>query len=935
MIDGSAPLLFTEEVLEGEETLATANAKVRTTVDELVSQWDSPPSPEMRCALLVLVLYIEADHAWCGTDDIVSTRIIDLVFADSLRAHSDGVVQYQSGEFAYIEEFTYPVVRKLREILGLAAKVFEFGVQSLVGRDLATAFELLAQEHTGFDAKKATCHATFAKRRNDEDIAWLKEGGRVIMDISDRFAMKGKGAESLDSYGSYFPQPKPDPVDAYVNFKNATFKICRTGDAGGRFTKVAKSPENNCYFGIPVSLGYKPSHAHEQELRLFLCTSFAGNPEGRRMDLASEAFVYYNLPSPQVALLFTGDGGNSKSAKAVLRANCFGSHHHFVSSGVLQVPEEFRKQGKHHARARIATVQENKGGEPWSEDIVKRWFSGVFIACRALFGKSTELYSWLFCRIYLEWNRAYPSIRGDWRNMQSLRAFWRRLAVIELGAVFTSDLTKVRIADRVFEEKDLAAFLSGGDARLIYIRNHLIPFIQKHTADECREMLKNPSPTIVEATKRVVAQMANGGLVLPDEWESPERREARVQDSKDMLMKVHASFGENQTARIYEVVKMKGSPIPGTVTGIRSGGVSRRVNFEKAAGFYPFLFRIHGNLVTKLDLDLPRLATLIEEYGREALGCGLEEWGVLWDLQEQLDEFTDHPTEGLDEDIIAPTDTAAGSLAETVNIRALEEEIRNKDGEKVNYARSYIRRHTRHGVSQAGKSTVVIEYYRKHQIAGRRYAQGPSLQGLSKSLRKTALSASDPLEAEELFEIDGVNFFITILWNELRDVVGDAVDIGYQTFTALVKNPVTLRRFVASTLDISAKEAKKLLIKILHWGRPSHPLPLLWALAVQMRAAAEIVLQKSKFDHLASMFSDRRLPSATRLHYALSSIEDSLVEEVTTALVEEFGGELQVTVLIFDGLIVKVQVTSHAARVRRILDKVGAAAHVAFTVEQL
>ena len=176
------------------------------------------------------------------------------------------------------------------------------------------------------------------------------------------------------------------------------------------------------------------------------------------------------------------------------------------------MPEEFRKQGKHHARARIATVQENKGGEPWIEDIVKRWFSGEFIACRALFGKSTELYSWLFCRIYLEWNRAYPSIRGDWRNMQSLRAFWRRLAVIELGAVFTSDPTKVRIADRVFEEKDLAAFLSGGDARLIYIRNHLIPFIQKHTADECREMLKNPSPTIVEATKRVVAQMANGGL---------------------------------------------------------------------------------------------------------------------------------------------------------------------------------------------------------------------------------------------------------------------------------------------------------------------------------------------------------------------------------------------------------------------------------------
>ena len=238
---------------------------------------------------------------------------------------------------------------------------------------------------------------------------------------------------------------------------------------------------------------------------MFLCTSFAGNAEGRKMDLASEAFVFYNMPSPQVALLFKGDGGNSKSAKAVLRANCFWGHHHFVSSEVLQVPEEFRKQGKHYAKARIATVQENKAGAPWIEDIVKRWLSGEFIACKALFGRTTELYNWLHCRVYLEWNQAFPSIRGDWRNVQSLFSFWRRLATIELESVFTSDPSKVRIGDRVFEEKDLNAFLSSPEARLIYIRSHLILSIQKHTAEECREAIKNPSPRIVEVTKRVVA----------------------------------------------------------------------------------------------------------------------------------------------------------------------------------------------------------------------------------------------------------------------------------------------------------------------------------------------------------------------------------------------------------------------------------------------
>ena len=122
--------------------------------------------------------------------------------------------------------------------------------------------------------------------------------------------------------------------------------------------------------------------------------------------MAAEALVWYDVPSPQIGLIMTGDGGNAKSAKAALRANMLGEHHHFVSSGALQVPEEFRKQGKHFARARAATVQENQGGVPWIEDVVKRWLSGEYVACRALFGKSTDLFSWIRCLKYFEWNRA-------------------------------------------------------------------------------------------------------------------------------------------------------------------------------------------------------------------------------------------------------------------------------------------------------------------------------------------------------------------------------------------------------------------------------------------------------------------------------------------------------------------------------------------------
>ena len=94
------------------------------------------------------------------------------------------------------------------------------------------------------------------------------------------------------------------------------------------------------------------------------------------MDMAAEALILYDQPSPQVALIMTGDGGNAKSAKAVLRANVFGSQHSYLSSEVLQVPEEFRKQGKHFARARVATLQDSQAGVPWVEDVVNMFLSG-------------------------------------------------------------------------------------------------------------------------------------------------------------------------------------------------------------------------------------------------------------------------------------------------------------------------------------------------------------------------------------------------------------------------------------------------------------------------------------------------------------------------------------------------------------------------------
>jgi len=271
------------------------------------------------------------------------------------------------------------------------------------------------------------------------------------------------------------------------------------------------------YFGLSMSLSLKPPDWALDRMRLFLATTFAGNAAGRQLDVAMEALCWYDEVVPQVQLLFTGRGGNAKSANTILRGNVFGETAMVMSPEVFQVPEEFRKQGCHFAFAQVVTHQECNPGVPLVEDVWKKFVSGESLACRPLFGKTTEYFDWKKTGKYLEWNLPFPSIKGNYRDIQSLRSFWRRLIVIRLLATFTSDPNQVDVDRNMFlEDSEMSQFLAGPLARLVYVSHVLMPFIRSHTPEQCKSILKNPPPDIVAETKRVVAQMANGGIELPD-----------------------------------------------------------------------------------------------------------------------------------------------------------------------------------------------------------------------------------------------------------------------------------------------------------------------------------------------------------------------------------------------------------------------------------
>ena len=410
--------------------------------------------------------------------------------------------------------------------------------------------------------------------------------------------------------------------------------------------------------------------------------------------------------------------------------------------------------------------------------------------------------------------------------------------------------------------------------------------------------------------------------------------------AKELLIKVHAWFGEVTRMRVYEMVKKKGCPLPGSISGARSG-MKRQDVFEEAVRNVPYPFNINANFVEKLEINAEALEAELDTHGRDQLGGGLEGWGVFWDLGSALSDFTEENTQlSLEESFITGDDTSASVLAETIDLEALVNEIQGKVGEKVDFARSYTARHNSEGYRFANLSTITVTYSRKHGIEGRRYARGPSAQQLSRSFRNSALKSAVDIDRQgallfENFDIDMVNAFMQFMWIRLEANVGDAVDIEYQVFTAYVKNPVAVREFIARALNISVKAAKKQLITILHYGRPQSQLPFLWALAVELRMAARVLLDLPEFTHLSGMFGARRHPDATRLHYAVSSMQDLVIQSLEKALGDEFEDEAKIIVYMFDGLVVQTQGVGNERRVRRVLDAVGMAASVKFTMELL
>ncbi|CAK0823124.1 unnamed protein product [Prorocentrum cordatum] len=250
---------------------------------------------------------------------------------------------------------------------------------------------------------------------------------------------------------------------------------------------------NDCHTHIPVSLTYTPAEADVERLNLFLCTSYAGQAAGRRVAMAVEALAMHGEPLPPKIIVLQGGGGNSKSATTKLRANVFADSHEFMGASCLQKDDEFRKQGGQFAGAPLLTIQECSGGDPLQEKVAKKFASGEVLPCRPNYWETTEYFRWPSAGKFWELNFALPIVVGDPRDPPSLKSWWRRLLVVPVESSCSAPPAEVRVGDRVFlDDSTLSPFLGSRVARHIYMWYHLLPFLQKYSADDCRNFILLP-----------------------------------------------------------------------------------------------------------------------------------------------------------------------------------------------------------------------------------------------------------------------------------------------------------------------------------------------------------------------------------------------------------------------------------------------------------
>lgn len=203
--------------------------------------------------------------------------------------------------------------------------------QGTIKMAIAHCIMVMYMFHATAEAGRRLCSSDFKLVEDKPNAVWALDYARATTPIALEYSKKNRNKEIMDSFGAFYKQPKPE-ANCCLNFDDSCYKLRFDVPPAERLQAVDKSPANDCYKHIPVSLEVKPSDDSVERLECFLATGFAGDEEARDIDCAMEAIPYYGKHVPHVQVFLVGAGGNAKSARSALRHNFMGGSMTALSS---------------------------------------------------------------------------------------------------------------------------------------------------------------------------------------------------------------------------------------------------------------------------------------------------------------------------------------------------------------------------------------------------------------------------------------------------------------------------------------------------------------------------------------------------------------------------------------------------------------------------
>jgi hypothetical protein len=307
LIDAGLELDIQNDTDPKVESFATATQQLHEKLMNTMESWGTMPSLPKRKALLVIALYMDTNIHWDSKSDLLLARLVGTLQIGALRAHSDAVRHYSNGAWRKILVLPGHVVQEIEEALNLARYLFYHLKENIVTRSWDAVFEYLAD----FDQWDNYVPVEDYELLNRH---WAAVAGQTLRTLPWRLASARSNA-GLGSFATWYQEDLPRDA-LRLNFEDCTLDLQQGVDDLARAKQISKSPDNNCYQHLAITLTWKPPDDDRKRLHEFLATSFAGNPKGRFIVMCVESLALLNKQHVQKMIFPRGTGGNSKSMLA-------------------------------------------------------------------------------------------------------------------------------------------------------------------------------------------------------------------------------------------------------------------------------------------------------------------------------------------------------------------------------------------------------------------------------------------------------------------------------------------------------------------------------------------------------------------------------------------------------------------------------------------